>query len=202
MHRLYGWEHPVLPALPAGEVAQPWPGRSEFDRQDVSPHPPQTAPGFTNAFRLGMLPAQAPLTPPQVVPGRMTADTWLKAGWGSVIAAFVSPFVTSGGGLGFVVFAFGIGFAFFAFARLAKVHQAERAAGYTSLNKNEGMWRLAADGRVVREPDRTVPPPGWYPSPYFPGLLQKWEGPTWSRLGEDWDDTPQDNFRWPARPLL
>lgn len=43
-----------------------------------------------------------------------------------------------------------------------------------------GLWRLADDGSVVREPDRTVLPPGLYPSPNRQGELELWTGCAWA----------------------
>lgn len=55
---------------------------------------------------------------------------------------------------------------------------------------------------MLREPDPTIPPPGFYPSPFFPGLLQKWEGPDWADYPSNWWKSPQKYFRWPERPFL
>lgn len=43
-----------------------------------------------------------------------------------------------------------------------------------------GTWRLDhRDGDVLREPDRSVDPPGMYPSPHRPGKRELWTGATW-----------------------
>jgi hypothetical protein len=44
-----------------------------------------------------------------------------------------------------------------------------------------GLWVLdGATGAVVSEPDRSVDPPGLYPSPNRPGALELWTGVVWS----------------------
>lgn len=73
--------------------------------------------------------------------------------------------------------------------------EVEQAAGYTSGVSCTGLWRLARDGRVLRAPDRAVPPPGWYPSPYFPGVLQRWDGPGWKPLPQRWWNHESAYFR-------
>jgi hypothetical protein len=46
----------------------------------------------------------------------------------------------------------------------------------------KGVWVLTWDGKtVIAEPDRTVLPPGMYPSPVQLGLLQFWSGQEWGR---------------------
>lgn len=44
----------------------------------------------------------------------------------------------------------------------------------------EGLWVLTSAGRVVSTPDRTVDPPGIYPSPYAEGRKEIWTGSEWS----------------------
>ena len=53
-----------------------------------------------------------------------------------------------------------------------------------------GIWVLAGSGKVRSTPDRTVDPPGLYPSPERPGQLQVWTGMIWAR-----------KFRAPDRPF-
>lgn len=43
-----------------------------------------------------------------------------------------------------------------------------------------GIWVLAADGSVKSVPDRSVEPPGFYPSPSRPGQDELWTGAAWS----------------------
>ena len=199
VQRLYGWTMPALPPLPAGEAPQPWPGHDAMGQNETSPHPPQTAPGFQNALRMGMLPAAVSLTPPQTLPG-LTALTWLRLAFASFMLPFAAAMFSDG--VAFLAFVAGLTGAICCVVKGAKVNEAEEAAGYTSRNNREGMWRMASGNRVVREPDRSVPPPGWYPSPYFPGLLQHWEGPGWRDMGKDWDNRADRYFRWPDRPYL
>src|SRR3546814_10263042 len=73
--------------------------------------------------------------------------------------------------------AVGGGGAFWMMGRLGAREREEFAAGYTSRTAFVGLWQLGRGGAVLREPDRNVPPPGFYPSPYQPGLLQRWGGP-------------------------
>lgn len=200
IRRLYGWSPPLLPTLPAGEARAAHSFTVYDDGDEATPYPPQTAPGFTNAVRLGMLPAAVSPTPPQTLPG-MTAQTWIRL----ALASFLLPFATAifSDGVAFLGFIAGLTGAICCVVKAAKVNEAENAAGYTSRANREGMWRMASGNRVVREPDRTVPPPGWYPSPFFPGLLQKWEGPGWRGLSKDtWQQHPDRYFRWPDQPFL
>ncbi len=43
-----------------------------------------------------------------------------------------------------------------------------------------GTWHLGhRDGHVIRAPDRSIDPPGMYPSPHRPGQYELWTGATW-----------------------
>jgi hypothetical protein len=42
-----------------------------------------------------------------------------------------------------------------------------------------GTWVLDQHGRVLSPPDRSVEPPGFYPSPDKPGALELWTGVVW-----------------------
>ncbi len=42
-----------------------------------------------------------------------------------------------------------------------------------------GVWVLDPHGRVLSPPDRSVEPPGFYPSPDKPGALELWTGVVW-----------------------
>lgn len=44
----------------------------------------------------------------------------------------------------------------------------------------EGLWTLTSDGRVVSVPNRSVDPPGLYPSPQAPGRRELWTGSEWA----------------------
>lgn len=54
-----------------------------------------------------------------------------------------------------------------------------------------GVWVLDGRGAVRSAPDRTVDPPGLYPSPHRPGQLQVWTGTVWV-----------SKFRAPDRPFV
>lgn len=43
-----------------------------------------------------------------------------------------------------------------------------------------GIWVLGNDGRVISAPDRTMEPPGFYPSPNEPGRFELWTGCAWA----------------------
>lgn len=43
-----------------------------------------------------------------------------------------------------------------------------------------GAWLLRSDGTVIRQPDRTVTPPGLYPSPNRRGRWEVWSGIVWT----------------------
>jgi hypothetical protein len=78
----------------------------------------------------------------------------------------------------------------------------ERAAGYTCRSGATGSWRLSPFlGTLRRAPDPTVPPAGYYPSPYFPGALQLWDGPDWAPLPRRWWRRDA-NFRRPPVDFL
>jgi hypothetical protein len=196
-----GWVEPELPAdLPPGEARRTmrwtvWGG--------ASPHPPATAPGFARALELGLLPAPTPDRPPAPLPG-VRAQVLLWSGiallFGSLVVFLLllprAPWtvvpVTGCWIAGFWLLGPGT----------ERREQAELAAGYTTRGVHTGVWRLDRRGRVVREPDRTVAPPGFYPSPYFPGLLQRWDGPGWAPLPQRWRRHAHRYFRRPARPFL
>lgn len=44
----------------------------------------------------------------------------------------------------------------------------------------DGLWVLDGHGNVVSAPDRSVDPPGLYPSPHIPGQLELWTGYRWT----------------------
>lgn len=191
-----GYAEPTLPAdLPPTEAK-----RSEVMvlAGAPSPHPPQSAPGFTRAGELGLLPARAPTEPPAPVPG-VGAHVLLWSGialpFGSLLA-LVGPVPETAltmlaAGACWVAGFWLIGPA------TSRREQAEFAAGYTTRDAYTGLWRLDRHGRVLRAPAAGVPPPGWYPSPYSPGLLQRWDGPGWAPLPQHWR---RHAHRWFARP--
>jgi hypothetical protein len=44
----------------------------------------------------------------------------------------------------------------------------------------DGLWVLDRHGNVVSVPDRSLDPPGLYPSPHRPGKLELWTGYQWA----------------------
>ena len=83
----------------------------------------------------------------------------------------------------------------------AKRSSQEANQGYSTFASGTGAWKYKGDGTAI-EPDRTVPPPGFYPSPYYPGLFQKWDGPGWKPFTQRWRAHPESWFQWPERPYL
>ena len=197
------WTPPrSLPALPPGEAVRTQPFEVYFA---ASRFPPPSAPGYQRAAALGLLPHEAPELPPTPVPGLSSWDRTrlslvlcfgglllgllLANGFGLEVAGMLLAGVTfcTGGWL---------------FSSTRGRDELELATGYTSGATHHGLWRLARDGRVLRAPDRTVPPPGWYPSPYFPGVLQYWDGPGWKPLPQHWWRHESSYFRAPTTPFL
>lgn len=195
------WTQPVLPPLPDGEV-QRVKGWEVYGAR--ARHPPHTAPGYLSAQRLGLLPPPAPATPPQRLPG-LSAHAMFLTGtgmfFGCILMVMVLPDTTPAL-LYAAMVAVGSGGAFWMMGNLEAREREEFQAGYTSRGAYPGLWWIGRDGAVRREPDRHVPPPGFYPSPYKPGLLQRWDGPGWHPFTQKWRRKPDDYFRWPERPYL
>ncbi len=192
-----------LPDLPPGEAVrtQGWEvygARARF--------PPSSAPGFSRALAMGLLPAPLTGPPPAPLPG-LPAWHRLLLALGAVLLG-VPALLVLGPAAGADEDALAVpvlllvAAAVVLFLSFVRRQPLEHAAGYTSAPDAAGLWRLARDGRVLREPDRTVPPPGWYPSPYYPGILQRWEGPGWAPLPEQWWDHEEQWFRRPVTPFL
>ena len=195
------WTQPVLPSLPHGEAqrAQGWEVYGAKAK-----HPPQTAPGYLAAQRLGLLPPLAPATAPQRLPG-MSAHAMLLTGigmfFGTIVLVITLPDTTPWPLFAALVVVGGSG-ALWTMGRLRSREVEEFEAGYTSRTAFPGLWRLGRGGVVLREPDRDVPPPGFYASPYQPGLFQRWDGPGWHPFTWKWRRRPWNWFRWPERPYL
>ena len=199
-----GWVRPErLPAdLPPQEQwAQPEPEVMGAPAK----HPPQTAPGFERARRMGLLPAPPPERPPTPLPGLSAGQRLGAAGLVFVSPLALVPFVQTNSPLAFVIMTYGVASFFVALKLLGSYVarlEVEAAAGYTTTWGSPGLWRLTPFGRVVREPDRRYLPDGFYPSPYWPGILQKWEGAGWKPLMQWWWRKPRQYFRTPDVPYL
>lgn len=194
------WTQPVLPPLPEGEAQRVEPFEVYGARAQFPPH---TAPGFQAAQRLGMLPPPPPPVAPQPLPG-ISAHDMLFGGialfFGAIVLLCALP--EDAPSVVFLLIAAIGTSSFWLLWRTGEREEREFEHGYTSRAVFPGLWRLARDGSVLREPDRTVPPPGFYPSPYQPGLLQKWEGPGWKAFPQHWRRRPLAYLRWPDQPFL
>lgn len=195
------WSPPArLPAdLPAHEQ---WARDVPFKVAGTpSPHPPQTAPGFVRAWNLGLCPSPVPEQPPAPLPG-INAGRLLTLGTVVPIAFFIIAFTiidalqpagngnTLTGASSIIMLLVSLSTATTVMVSLRKFgprNAAEHAAGYTTLAAQTGLWAINPfTGKVWRSPDRSVLPPGWYPSPYFPGVMQRWDGPDWALLDQQW----------------
>ena len=167
-------------------------------------HPPASAPGFHAAWRLGLLPPPPPTVPPSTVPGLSSWDRLRLALLGFAAFALVIPLgnALGAGALSALLVAAPFVACVWLLRSTGARDELEFAAGYTSGRAHAGLWRLHRDGHVLRTPDRSVPPPGWYPSPYYPGLLQRWDGPGWKPLPRRWWRHEHLFFRAPDRPFL
>ena len=197
-----GWTQPTLPPLPPGEAQRDWPLEVWGT---TATFPPPAAPGFQAAWRMGILPSPPPEQPPTPVPGltswdRLRLTLLLAFGVFGLVIWLGNRF--DAGAWIVVPLTATFGASVWVFVSTDARDQVERAAGYTSTQNYTGLWRIAKDGRVLREPDRNVAPPGWYPSPYYPGLLQLWEGPGWKPLPQKWHRHADRYFRRPEVPFL
>lgn len=191
-----------MPLLGEGEAVRAWPVEV-WGAPAV--YPPAAAPGFQAAWRMGLLPPSPPVDPPSPVPG---LSSWDRVRLGLLLGlgvfGLMSPVGNALDSGALAVLLAGAPFcagAWLLYSSGAR-DEVEFAAGYTSGRAHTGLWRLDRHGRVLRVPDRSVPPPGWYPSPYYPGLLQRWDGPGWKPLPEDWWRHEHDYFRAAERPFL
>lgn len=196
------WTPPAaLPALGAGEAVRSWP----FEVWGgPATWPPPSAPGFQAAYRLGMLPPPPPPVPPSPLPGLSSWDRIRAALLCFATFAVLIPLATALGAGAWSALLAGAPFCAAAWLLHSSTarDELEIAAGYTSGQTYVGLWRLGRDGQVLRRPDRSVPPPGWYPSPYYPGVLQRWDGPGWKPLPQRWWQHEHQYFRAPDRPFL
>ena len=53
-------------------------------------------------------------------------------------------------------------------------------AGVLKPSDMRGLWHLDSKGEVLAQPDFTITPPGFYPSPHRPGRLELWTGLVWA----------------------
>lgn len=154
---------------------------------------------------MGLLPPPPPAIPPSPVPG---LSSWDRIRLGLLLAFGVfGLMIPVGNALGSAPLAALVaGTPFCAGVWLLHSSRSrdeiEFAAGYTSGQTHTGLWRIDRTGRVLRPPNSSVPPPGWYPSPYYPGLLQRWDGPGWRPLPQYWWRHEHHYFRLPDRPFL
>lgn len=196
-----GWTPPErLPDdLPPHErwVQQPWEVWGA-----PSKHPPQTAPGFTRAQQMGLLPEPVPPYPPRPLRG---PSAGLLGGAGLALLFSTVPVILVTQEATWWLLAYGL-LSWCGGLGLLRAYQrreeVEAAAGYTTTWGSPGLWRLTPLGRAVRPPDPGVLPSGFYPSPYWPGVLQKWEGTHWKSFPQWWWRRPHHWFRTPERPFL
>lgn len=189
-----GWDPTVEPPCAAGEAEREYPWTVWGG---PTPHPPQVAPGFAAAWRAGILPPPPSKDPPAALPG-MSASA---RAWGALICFFGAIgacIVVDKSGLPTALFlplaALGLISSGWLLSAVGARADAEHRAGYTTLPA-AGTWRLNRRGVVVSTPERSIPPPGWYPSPYFPGMLQRWDGPGWAPLPQGWTRRSTRYFR-------
>ncbi len=58
-----------------------------------------------------------------------------------------------------------------------------------------GLWRLdPKSGAVIAAPNRTVTPPGFYPSPFKSGKFQQWTGSEWISVYRDANKKMGESF--------
>lgn len=169
-----------------------------------SPHPPQTAPGYERARRLGLLPTPISDEPPVPLPGMNSVQALLALPALALLLLALLSAVDLGAYIPVPVIAVSaVMYRLFTYLRARD--DAEEAAGYTHFAGARGLWRLSPlTGQPTRHPDPAVLPPGFYPSPYFPGLLQRWGGPGWAFLEHGWNEpgTVEHYVRVPAVDFL
>jgi len=181
----------------------------DYLREEVR-RDPRTVPGFERAVELGLTP-HVPAQPPTSVTSN--SRHFVLAIVGTAFGFLVVVLLLAQGGappwaLG-VLSAVALLMIERLFARLRRIMWAEITAGYCRIDYMvmlfsrdpeyrfpanrmrgapwdlRGLWRLADDGSVVVEPDRSVLPPGLYPSPNRPGQLELWTGSAWAYRYEE-----------------
>ena len=191
----------MLPALGEGEAVRTWPVEVWGA---PARYPPACAPGFAAAGRLGLLPPAPPEIPPSPVPGLSSWDRLRAALLCFGVFVFMIPVSNAIGSGAWALLLGGAAFVVGGWLLYSTRprDELEIAAGYTSGRAYAGLWRLDRDGTVLRRPDRSVPPPGFYPSPYYPGVLQRWDGPGWHPLPQRWWVHEHLYFKAPDRAFL
>ena len=152
-----------MPPLPPGEAvrAQHWEvfgARARF--------PPRTAPGYSRAAAMGLLPPAPADRPPAPVPGLSAWDR-LRLGlvsfFGLVPGVWATAERLDPGTPAVLLSVVPAGAAMWFFYSTTRRSRLEHEAGYTSGPDTVGLWRLARDGRVLRTPDTSVPRPASTP---------------------------------------
>lgn len=169
----------------------------------TSPRPDQVD-GYAEAGRRGRLPVVPPEPPRPVCPdSRRVSLLFVPVILGSLLVAIMVQNSLQRSGLAPLLL-FGIVFVELVVAIVvpARLRMREYAAGYCRADdivglhyvdlrfQNlagpagaawdlRGLWRLGPDGQVQRPPDRSVLPPGRYPSPTEPQRWDTWTGAEW-----------------------
>jgi hypothetical protein len=199
-----GWVRPErLPAdLPPHEQ---WVSPTREVMGAPAKYPPWTAPGYERALRRGLLPKPPPAEPPTPLPG---TSAGVLVGLGGLTFVSLLPLVALFRGndvFGYLAPVYAV-ISFIVSMRLLTASRRrgalENAAGYTTTFGSPGLWRVTPFGRVYRPPDRRYLPDGFYPSPYWPGILQKWEGIAWRPFVQYWWRDADQWFRVPEIPYL
>lgn len=167
---------------------------------------PRTVPGYARAVELGLTP-HVPASPPS--PAGTSSTRFILGIVAASVGVLLVVLTLANAGrapawvLG-VVAAVGLVVVAVLLRRLRSIMWAEIQAGYCRMDYMvalfsrdpeyrfpanrmrgapwdlRGLWRLAEDGSVAAEPDRSVLPPGHYPSPNRPGELELWTGLAWA----------------------
>lgn len=182
--------------------------RIHWDNSRRSPHPRQV-PGYEEARRAGRLPTVPEQPPALTVrpTARAQGHRLIAFAFGGLLVVILLAKLLERLDLpeflGFALFmAISPGFLLLLFLRwlpaVGRQSVAELQRGYTTIEATFGaLWLTASagrrppwdyrgtwlldhrDGRVLREPDRGIDPPGMYPSPRRPGRMELWSGAAW-----------------------